>query len=148
VAATTTEAKVKELATKAVEGEREAKIATKKAIAKVEATKQRAVDEVVAKVVEEEKRKKGKEALNNDASPMDNDLLKTSTEVPSNQLQTNRMELGLSTPYKPNKVANLKKFRYDKATGRIVQQQVKKVLVTGGNPLVVIKETNVMEDVS
>jgi hypothetical protein len=58
------------------------------------------------------------------------------------------MELGLRTPYKPSKVANLKKFKYDKATGRIVQQQVRKVPVTGGNPLAVLTETIVMEDAS
>jgi hypothetical protein len=36
------------------------------------------------------------------------------------------MEFGISTPYKPNKVANLKKFKYEKTTGRIVQEQIMK----------------------
>jgi hypothetical protein len=74
------------------------------------------------------KKKKDEEALNNDASPMDTDILETSTKFPltSGHLQVSEMELGLHTPYKPNKVVNLKKFRFDKATGRIVQQQTRK----------------------
>jgi hypothetical protein len=57
------------------------------------------------------------------------------------------MELGLSTPYNPNKVVNLKKFKYDKATSQIVQQQVRKVPVIGGNPLAFVIETIVTKDV-
>jgi hypothetical protein len=78
----------------------------------------RKANEVATKEVEEEQQKRDEEALNNDASPMDTDLLESSMEVPSSQPQFSGMELGLHTPYKPSKVSNLKKFRYDKATGQ------------------------------
>jgi tryptophan synthase alpha subunit len=44
-------------------------------------------------------------------------------------------------------VVNFKKFIFDKAIGRIVQQQTRKVPVTGGNPFSVITETMVTKDV-
>jgi len=49
--------------------------------------------------------------------------------------------LGLRTPCKPSKVENLKKYKYDKSTGRIVQWHMRKLLVMGGNPLWVLIET-------
>jgi hypothetical protein len=58
------------------------------------------------------------------------------------------MELGLRTPYKPNKVENLKKFEYDKPTRKILQRKFKKVSVTGGNPLVILTNPIVTEDSS
>jgi hypothetical protein len=67
-------------------------------------------------------------------------------KFPAGHLQTGKMELGLCIPYKPNKVANLKKFKYDNPTGRFVQQQVRKVPVIRGNSLVFIIETIVTED--
>jgi hypothetical protein len=56
--------------------------------------------------------------------------------------------LELHTPYKPNKVANLKRFRFDKATDVIVKQHYGKLYVTRGNPLSFITETLVTKDVN
>jgi hypothetical protein len=56
--------------------------------------------------------------------------------------------LELHTPYKPNKVANLKRFRFDKATDVIVKQHYGKLRVTRGNPLSFVTETLVTKDVN
>jgi hypothetical protein len=48
----------------------------------------------------------------------------------------------------PIKVENSKRFRFNKATGRIVQQQNMKLLVTRGNSLSVVIETPLLEDVN
>jgi hypothetical protein len=44
-------------------------------------------------------------------------------------------------------MVNLNKFGFNKETSRIVQQQTRKVPVTRGNPLLVITETTVVEDI-
>jgi len=48
--------------------------------------------------------------------------MEKSIEVPNSHFQFSERELGICTPYKPNKVVNLKKFKFDKASGKIVQQ--------------------------
>jgi hypothetical protein len=55
---------------------------------------------------------------------MDTDIPDTSKKNPltNGSLQVGKMELGIHTPYKPNKVENLKKFKFKKSTSRIVQQ--------------------------
>jgi hypothetical protein len=79
---------------------------------------------------------------------MDTDIPGSSTKVPltNGHLPVRELGLGLHTPYKPNKVENLKKFRFDKATNRIVQQ-TRKLPVTGGNPLSVVTKTLVTKDI-
>jgi hypothetical protein len=42
----------------------------------------------------------------------------------------------------------MKKFKYDKVTGRIVQEKIRKVSVMGGNPISVLTQTLVTENVS
>jgi len=75
----TTKVEAKSLVEKAVEDERETiNVATKKEIVEEETIEQRVADEVVAKVVEEEKRKIYKEDMNNDASPMETNLPESS----------------------------------------------------------------------
>jgi hypothetical protein len=58
------------------------------------------------------------------------------------------MDLGFCAPFKENEVPNLNKFTYDKVSGRIVQEQVKKVSVTGGNPISVLTQTPIIGNVS
>ena len=41
----------------------------------------------------------------------------------------------------------MKGFIFDKATGRIVQQQTRKIPVIGGNPLPIVIDTSIIEDV-
>jgi hypothetical protein len=119
----------KEMAMKSRWDEREAKAVAKKVSTKEVAGEQREEDGDVAKETEEEKWKNDEHALNKDTSPMETNLPETSTEVPSGHFQFDRMELVIHT-YKPTKVVNLKKFKFDNATGRIIQQQVKKFVVT------------------
>jgi hypothetical protein len=76
--------------------------------------------------------------MKNDASPMDTDLSESSTKVPNNYLQFGGMELGLFTPYKPRKVVNLKKFKYDRTTRRIVKQHIMHLPGIRGTPLAVL----------
>jgi hypothetical protein len=45
-------------------------------------------------------------------------------------------------------VPNLKKFKYDKATSRIVHEKIRKVSVTGGNPISFLTQTPVTENIS
>jgi len=87
--------------------------------------------------------------LNIDTSSMDTDIPDTSTifSLTNGHLQYNEMKLGLHTPYKTSKVLNLKKFRFEKAIGRIVKQHTRKVPITGGNPLSIITKTMITEDV-
>jgi hypothetical protein len=66
----------------------------------------------------------------------------------NNHTQFDGLDLGFITPYRPSKVSNLKNFRYEKTTGHIMKQKFRKVLVTCGNPLSIIIETPVMENVS
>jgi hypothetical protein len=46
--------------------------------------------------------------------------------------------MGLCTPFKTRKVPNLKKFKYDKDRGKIIQEKIRKVPVRGGNPISVL----------
>jgi hypothetical protein len=64
---------------------------------------------------------------------METNLPETSTEVTSFHLQFDRMELVIRMLYKPTKLVNLKKFKFDNVIGRIIQEQVKKFLVTRCN---------------
>jgi hypothetical protein len=57
------------------------------------------------------------------------------------------MDLGLHTPYKTSKVVTLKKFKFNKITGRIGKQQIRKVPVTRGNPLSIFMKTTMVKDV-
>jgi hypothetical protein len=117
---------------------------------KVEVAGKRAADEVATKVVEEAERKKKEDTLKNYDSPMDINILKMSAGIhlTSCHLPVGEFILELHTPYKPNKVANLKRFRFDKATDIIVQQHYGKLFVTRGNPLSFVTETLVTKDVN
>jgi hypothetical protein len=74
---------------------------------------------------------------------MDTDISDISTTGAKNHTQFDRLDLGLHTPYKQSIVPNLKKFKHDKEIGRIMQQQVRKVSVTMGNPFSIVIETPV-----
>jgi hypothetical protein len=60
----------------------------------------------------------------------------------------NGLDLGFRTPYKRRKVPNLNKFTYEKFTRRIVQEHVKKVSVTGGNPISILIHTLIKKNIS
>jgi hypothetical protein len=90
------------------------------------------VKEATDKVAEEEKRKKDEKDRNNEIVPKNIDIPKIST------IGSSGLSLGLGIPFGPNNVPNLRKLVYDKALGRIVQEQEKKFLVIGGNPISVI----------
>jgi hypothetical protein len=85
-------------------------------------TKKIIVEEVVEKEAEEEKRNQDEDALNNNTSPMDTNILETLVGVPVNggHIPVGELGLGLHTPYKRNKVVNLKKLKFNKVTDRIV----------------------------
>jgi hypothetical protein len=70
-------------------------------------------------------RKKDEEALNNDASPMETNISGSLEDIPltGDYFLVDEILLGLHTPYRIIKVVNLKKFRFEKSTGKIVQQQ-------------------------
>jgi hypothetical protein len=122
----------------------------KKAVREVTILEKRVADEAAMKAIEEEKIKKDKEVIDNDASPMDIEIHGSSLEIPLTRSYplVDELGLGLHTPYKPNKVENFKRFKFDEAIDRIVQQQTQKILFIGGNPLSVVTETLVIEDVS
>jgi hypothetical protein len=82
--------------------------------------------EAVEKEVEEEKHKKDEEERNNDASPMDTDIPKISTTSANGHTRFSGIDLGLCTPFKPSEVPNLKKFTYDKTTGKDCARENKK----------------------
>jgi len=150
-ASSTTEiakAKHKVATEKATKDERQAKFAAKKESTKRETIEKRATDEDTTKEAKEDKEewwKRYEEALNNDTSPMDTNLPNSSMEVPNSQPQFGGMELGLCALYKPNKVVNLKTFKYDKTTCRIMQQHIINVPSTGGTPLEVLTK-NIMTE--
>jgi hypothetical protein len=129
-----TTAKAEAEAKAIVDKEAEQKATIERSTTTAETTR-KAANEVVEKAVEEEQHKKDEEARNDDTSPMDTNIPEISTGATSGHTQLCGLILGIRTPFKPSKVANLKKFKYDKAMGRIVQQQVKQVSVTRGNPL-------------
>jgi hypothetical protein len=58
---------------------------------------------------------------------MDTYISEISIGATNSHTQFGKLDLGLHTPYKPNKVPNLKKFKYDKVMGRIVQEKMRKV---------------------
>jgi hypothetical protein len=130
VATTKAEAEAKAIVDK--EAEQKPTIERSATIAEVA---RKATNEAIEKAVEEEQHKKYEEAQNDDTSPMDTNIPEISTVATSGHTQLRGLILGIHTPFKPSKVENLKKFKYDKAMGRIVQQQVKQVSFTRGNPL-------------
>ena len=103
----------------------------------------KATKEVATKATEENQWKKYEEVENDDTIPMDTDIPKISTGGPNNHTQFNGLDLGHHTPHKPSKIPNLKKFKYEKFTGRIVQQEVWNIPVTWGNSLSMLIETPV-----
>ena len=72
---------------------------------------------------------------------METDISEISIGATNSHTQFNGLELGLRTLFKPSKVTNLKKLKYNKATRRIVQQQVKQIPVTGSNPISILTQT-------
>jgi hypothetical protein len=107
---------------------------------------QREAKEVVDKA-EEEQRKKDEEARNSETVPMDTDLPEIFTTCTSGQSQIGGLDLGFEPHLKQAEVPNLKKFTYDKASGKIMQEQVKKVPTMGGDPISVVTQTPVTRDV-
>jgi hypothetical protein len=133
----------------------EVKVATKKEAVdevetKVEVLGKREAYEVATKEVEEEERKQKEDTLNNYASPMDTNIPEMLVGIPltSGHLPVGEFRLELHTPYKPNKVSNLKRFRFDKTTSVIVQKHSRNLPVTRGNPLSVVTEILVIKDVN
>jgi hypothetical protein len=55
--------------------------------------------------------------------------------------------MGLWTPFQPSEVLDLRSFTYDNKTGRIVQEQVRKVPTTEGMPISVVTHVPVTGDV-
>jgi hypothetical protein len=104
--------------------------------------------EATTKQLEEERQKKDIETRNDDAQVMDIDIPEISTIGASGHTPFNGLGLGLCTPFRPSEVPNLNKFTYDKVSGKIVQEQVKKVPVTGGNPISVLTQTPIIGNVS
>jgi hypothetical protein len=136
-------AKADATTTTTTKAEVEAKVGTKKEAKQKTTTEKVASDaatEATKKEVEEE-RKRDEEAQNNDTNPMDTNILEISTRGASNHNPFGGLGLGFCTPFRANEVSNLKKFTYDKVSGRIVEEQVKKVPVTGGNPILVLTQT-------
>jgi hypothetical protein len=78
---------------------------------------------------------------------MDTNLPKIFTAGTSGQSQFGGMNLGFRPLFKEIEVPNLNKFTYDKGLGKIVQEQVKKVPMMGGNPISVVTQTPVIRDV-
>jgi hypothetical protein len=57
---------------------------------------------------------------------MDTDILEISTTSINGHAQFSGLGIGICTPLKTKKIPNIKKFTYDKAIGRIVQEKLKK----------------------
>ena len=79
---------------------------------------------------------------------MDTDILEISTICVNDNTQFNGLVLGLCTSFIPYEVLNLNKFTYDKAIGSILQEQLRKVSITRGNPISLLTTTLVMENVN
>jgi len=109
----------------------------------------RAENEATTKTFEEEKRKQDEEELNNDASPMDRNIVESSAKAPliGGHPPISELRLPLFTHSKPRKMANLKSLWFYKATNIIVQQQTKNIPVDGRVLLSVIIETSVTKGV-
>jgi hypothetical protein len=69
-------------------------------------------------------------------------LQNTSTEAPFRN-----PGLGLWAPFQPSEVLNLRSFTYDNKTGKIMQEQVKKVPTTQGMPILVLTQVPITRDV-
>jgi hypothetical protein len=63
---------------------------------------------------------------------MDTDIPTISTTNANGHAQFIGLSLELQTPLMSNDVPNLRKIVYDKASGMIVQEREKKVILTGG----------------
>jgi hypothetical protein len=71
---------------------------------------QKVASEDETKAMKEEQWKKYEESQNNNASLMDTYIPNISTGGSSSHTQFSGLDLGLSTPYRPSKVPNLKNF--------------------------------------
>jgi hypothetical protein len=78
----------------------------------------------------------------------DIDHLEVFTTGASSHNPFSGMDLGFCTQFKENEVPNLNKFTYDKLSGRIVKEQVNKVSVTRGNPILVLTQLPIIRNVN
>jgi hypothetical protein len=77
---------------------------------------------------------------NDGTQPMDIDIQEVSTMDTSTKAPFNNLGLGFWAPFQPSEVPNLRSFTYDNKTGKIVQEQVKKVPTTQGMPVSVLTQ--------
>lgn len=75
---------------------------------------------------------------------MDIDIPEISIADANEHTKFSELGLGLCTPFRPSEVPNLKKFTYDKVLGKIVQEKVKKLQVTLGNPISVLTQNPII----
>lgn len=78
---------------------------------------------------------------------METNIPKTSTAGEDTNIRGNGLGMGLWTPFQPSEMLDLRSFTYDSRTGRIMQEQVKKVPTTEGMPLSVVTHVPVIGDV-
>jgi hypothetical protein len=62
-------------------------------------------------------------------------------------LTGNGLGIGLWNPFQPSKVLHLRSLTYDSKTSRIMQERVKKELVTKGAPILVFTHVPITGDV-
>jgi hypothetical protein len=75
---------------------------------------------------------------------METGILKMSIVGVETDLSGNDLGLGIWEKLHPSEVLHLRSFTYDNKTWKIVQEQVKKVLVTEGAPISVVTHVAIM----
>jgi hypothetical protein len=77
---------------------------------------------------------------------MEMDILEISIVDIGTYISSGNLRLGLYEPFQPSEVLDLKIFTFDSKIDKIVQEQVKKLLVTEGMPILVFTHVPVMGD--
>ena len=103
---------------------------------------------------EEEERKKKEEEKKaqeeiDDTDPMDTDLPEASSiPLTGGHFPMGELGLGVLTPFKASRVADLDSFIFDRAQGKIVQQTVRTFTVSGVQPVTVTTERTIVINTS